>query len=200
LNWKSTVSDFTMNTKDHKIMFHDNVCDDFKITFAETGLSSLTGERVRKVKKYINGDDFMVTYGDGVGDINIRELVEFHKAQKTLGTITGVKPTTRFGLIDINPKTKKVEKFFQHAVTDFDHGRAPNPSYINGGFMVFKKKALDLIPENGMIEALFPVLAEKRELSIYTHLGKWKCMDTHKEVEEMNRHWVENPFWKIWKN
>ena len=199
LNWKSMSSDFTLSTKDHKITFHDNACDDFKITFVDTGLNSLTGERVRKTGRYIKGDDFMVTYGDGVGDIDIKELVKFHKKQKTLGTITGVKPATRFGLLDINPRTKKVEKFFQHTVTDFDDGSAPSPNYINGGFMIFKKQALDLIPKDSMIEELFPILSGKKELSIYTHPGKWKCMDTHKEVEEMNKHWVENPFWKIWE-
>jgi glucose-1-phosphate cytidylyltransferase len=198
LNWKSMSSDFTLNTKNHEITFHNNACDDFKITFAETGLNSLTGERVRRVKKYIDGDDFMVTYGDGVGDINIKELVDFHKKQNTLGTITGIKITSRFGLLNINHENKKVENFFQHEVTDFDEKRAEEADYINGGFMVFKKEALDLIPENGMIEVLFPILSEKKELSVYMHQGKWKCMDTYKEVEEMNKHWTDNPFWKLW--
>jgi len=198
LNWRSLLNDFTINTKNHEIIFHNDGCDDFKITFAETGLDTLTGERVKKLKKYIDGDDFMVTYGDGVADINIKELVDFHKIQNTLGTITGVKPITRFGLLNINHETKKVKKFFQHKATNFDEGRAENSNYVSGGFMIFKKSVLDLIPENSMIEKLFPILTEKNELSIYIHPGKWKAMDTYKEVEEMNEYWKKDPFWRIW--
>lgn len=200
LNWRSILNDFTLDTKSHELTFHNNDCDDFRITFAETGPESLTGERVRRLAKYIDGDDFMVTYGDGVGDINIKELVDFHKKQNTLGTITGIKLTSRFGLLDIDHETKKLKGFFQHKVTDFNEIRTEDSSYINGGFMVFKKSVLDLIPENGMIEALFPALSEKNELSTYVHPGKWKCMDTHKEVEEMNELWGSDPFWKVWKN
>lgn len=198
LNWKSALSDFTLDTKTHEINFHNNGCDDFKITFAETGLESLTGERVRRLKQYIDGDDFMVTYGDGVGDVNIKELVDFHKAQNTLGTVTGVHPGTRFGFLNINHDTKKAENFFQHKVTSNPNEKSKD--FINGGFMVFKREVLDLIPENSMIETLFPPLAEKGELSVYLHSGKWKCMDTHKEVEEMNDLWAKDPFWNVWQN
>lgn len=200
LNWRSFVSDFTLETKNHNLIFHNNHCDDFKITFAETGQESLTGERVRRLKNYIDGDDFMVTYGDGVGNINIQELVDFHKKQNTIGTITGVKPSTRFGLLNFDQETKKVKSFFQHQVTGFDEVRTNDDSFINVGFMVFKKGVIDLIQENSMIEKLFPILTEKNELSIYIHQGNWKCMDTYKEVEEMNRYWTNNPFWKIWQD
>lgn len=206
LNWRNFLNDFTLETKNHNVVFHGNNCDDFKITFAETGLNSLTGERVKKLKKYVDGEDFMVTYGDGVGDINIKELVDFHKNENTLGTITGVKPVTCLGLLDIDHETKRVKNFFQHKITDFDEfnaiqdtARARSSDYINGGFMVFKKNVFDMISENSMIEEIFPVLAEKNELSIYVHSGKWKCMDTHKEVDEMNEHWEKDPFWKIWE-
>ncbi len=200
LNWRSLLNDFTLDTKNQEIKFHNNECDDFRITFAETGLESLTGERVKKLKKYIDEDDFMVTYGDGIGDIDIKELANFHKTQNTLGTITGVRPITRFGLLNINLETKKVKAFFQHKVTNFEEARGEDSDYINGGFMIFKKSVLDLIPENSMIEALFPVLAKKNELSIYMHPGKWGYMDTYKEVKEMNEYWEKDPFWKIWTN
>ncbi len=199
LNWRSLTNDFTMETKNHEIVFHNNDCDDFKITFAETGLESLTGERVRRLKKYINGDDFMLTYGDGVANINVKDLVDFHKKQNTLGTVTGIKPTTRFGLLNVDHQTKKVKEFFQHKVTDSNELRDGDDNLINGGFMVFKNGVLDLIPENSLIEEIFPILTKNNELSIYVHPGKWKCMDTYKEVEEMNEHWEKDPFWKVWE-
>lgn len=198
LNWRSLVNDFTLDTKNHEIIFHNNDCDSFRITFVETGLDSLTGERVRRLQKYIDEDDFMVTYGDGVGDVNIKELVDFHKQQNSLGTITGVRPVTRFGLLNIDPQTKRLKGFFQHKVTHFDEMRVEDTDFINGGFMIFKRNVLDLIPENSMIESIFSTLAEKNELSIYIHHSRWKCMDTHKEVEEMNELWEKDPFWKVW--
>ncbi len=200
LNHKAFSHNFTLNTKTGEIFFHnDDNHDDFKITFVDTGLESLTGERIRRLKPYINGDDFMVTYGDGVGDININKLVSFHKAQNTLGTITGVKPISRLGLLNFNHKTKKVSEFFQHKVTDFNETYAKNSHRINGGFMIFKKSVLDLISKNSMIETLFSILAAKNKLSIYIHPGRWKCMDTYKELEEMNESWEKNPFWKVWE-
>lgn len=202
LNWRNLVDDFTLDTKSNELIFHNNnKCDDFKITFAETGQESLTGERVRRLKKYIDGDDFLVTYGDGVGDVNIKELADFHKKQNTLGTITGIKITSRLGLLDIDHETKKLKDFYQHKVTDFNEVRATKDfGYINGGFMIFKKEVLDLITPDSMIESMFLPLIEKGQLSIYTHEGKWKCMDTYKEVEEMNDLWNKDPFWKIWTN
>ncbi len=199
LNWRSLLNDFTLHTKDNELVFHNNECDEFKITFAETGSDSLTGERIRRLRKYIDGDDFMVTYGDGVSDINIKELADFHEQQNTLGTVTGIKPTSRFGLLDIDHETKKLKGFFQHKITDFNEVRAEDSDYINGGFMVFKKEVLDLIQPDSMIESVFQPMAKEGQLSIYVHNGRWKCMDTYKEVEEMNEHWQNDPFWKVWK-
>jgi glucose-1-phosphate cytidylyltransferase len=199
LNWRNLVNDFTLETKSNNLTFHNNDLDDFKITFAETGLESLTGERVRRLKKYIDNDpddDFMVTYGDGVADININELLKFHKNQCTIGTITATRPDTRFGYLDID-NDNTLKGFFQHKVTN-DIGEH-SKDFINGGFMVFKKKIIDQVPENSMIESIYSPLVEKKQLSIYKHLGKWKCMDTHKEVEELNQLWSNNPFWKIWQ-
>ena len=199
LNWRSLLNDFTLNTKNNELVFHNNDCDDFKITFAETGLKSLTGERIRQLRKYLNtGEDIMVTYGDGVADVDIKALVDFHKKQNTLATITAVRPAHRFGFLNINHDTKRVEDFFDHNKVIQGATERITNDFINGGFMVLKPEALDLIAENTMIESIFPMLAEKGELSVYVHNGKWKCMDTHKEVEEMNEHWEKDPFWKIW--
>ena len=99
--------------------------------------------------------------------------------------------------LNINHDTKRVEDFLIIIKLFRARQRITN-DFINGGFMVLKPEALDLIAENTMIESIFPMLAEKGELSVYVHNGKWKCMDTHKEVEEMNEHWEKDPFWKIW--
>lgn len=199
LNWRAFVNDFSMDTKTGDIQFHNNDCDDFNIIFAETGANSLTGERVKRLKKYIGDDeDFMVTYGDGVADINITELVDFHKQHGFIATITGVKPSTRFGFLNIDPNTNKVVDFAQHKVTT-ENETDGSKDLINGGFMVFKRSVLDLIENDSMIESVFSKLAQSGQLAVYNHSGKWKCMDTHKEAEEMNEHWVKDPFWKLWK-
>lgn len=195
LNWRNLVNDFTLGTKNHDIIFHNNDCDDFKITFADTGENSLTGERVRRLHKYIGDEDFMITYGDGVADIDIRNLVKFHQKQNKIATITGVQPSHRFGLLDIDPNKKTIRGFRQNKVTD-DDGRSKD--FINGGFMVLSKEIWPLIKENSMIESVIEPLIEQDQLSVYLHDGKWKCMDTYKEVEEMNQHWQNDPFWKVW--
>lgn len=196
LHERTFLNDFTLDTKTGDLTFHNNGCDEFKITFVETGADSLTGERVRRVGPYIGSDDFMVTYGDGVADVNIKALLDFHTSQKTLGTITGVRPSTRFGLLEIDESTKKMKNFFQHKVTHDtdDHSQ----EYINGGFMVFKNEVLSMIENDSMIENIFPKLTSQDSLSVYKHLGRWKCMDTYKEVEELNELWEKTPFWKIW--
>lgn len=198
LRWRAYSSDFTWDAKEDKITFHNDDCDDFKITFVDTGSDSLTGERVRQLGKYITDDHFMVTYGDGVGDINIQELVNFHKNQNDIATITAVRSFNRFGLLDIDYENHKIKKFSQHKVTcpdESDHRK----DYINGGFMVFKRDVLDLIPKDSMIESIFDPLAKKGDLSVYRHPSRWKCMDTYKDVEEMNELWQKDPFWKIWE-
>jgi len=196
LNWRTFLNNFTLSTKDNEITFHNNDCDDFKITFVETGLKTLTGERVRRLKEFIGKDDFMVTYGDGVADINIADLVAFHKKQGTMGTITGVRREGRFGLLNFDNSTKKIKDFYQSNIAD--EKIVKSEDLVNGGFMVFKNEYLDKIGPDTMIEESFDPLAKGGQLSVFEHGGRWKCMDTYKEVEDMNRCWEEDPFWKIW--
>lgn len=207
LNQSKYLNDFTLDTKTNEISYHNNGCDDFKITFVETGLKTLTGERVRRVREHLDGEDFMLTYGDGVANIDIAKLVEFHKQQGSIATISGVHPITRFGVFSIDQQTKKASRFRQFGVIDPDMDahqiHKARESYmndfINGGFMVFRHEILDHIPENGMVEEAFVPLAERNQISVYEHNGQWKSMDTYKDVEEMNILWHKDPFWKIWK-
>lgn len=198
IHWRTFLNDFTLDTKSGELIFHNNDCDDFKVTFVETGLNSLTGERVKRLKEHVaNDENFMLTYGDGLADIDINSLVEFHTKQDTIGTITTVKPSSRFGKVNINKEAKKISGFCQDKVPG-DSLTCDLEDYINGGFMVFKKEVFDYIQNDSMIESIFKALTDKGELSAYVHDGNWKCMDTYKEVEEMNNLWVNKPFWRVW--
>ena len=198
MNWRPLTSDFTLDTASHSVEYHNNGFDDFKITFVDTGQKSLTGERLRRLKDYIDGDEFMLTYGDGVADINIKELVDFHHAQGTVGTITGARPMTKYGIVHFDEATNKIIGFKQNLVGEYKDKEDQHDFFINGGFMVFKKEFIDHIKPDSMIEETFIPLAKMGELSLFTHLGKWKAMDTYKEVEEMNEFWRKDPFWQVW--
>jgi len=195
LNQKAFTSDFVLDTATHKTKFFleaRHEIDNFKITFVDTGIDTLPGERILRCKKYIpeKDRDFMVTYGDGVSDIRIDRLVAFHKLQKTIGTITGVHPRSKYGLIEIDKKNR-VTKFIEKPVLN---------DWINGGFMIFKKEAFNYIKPGEMEHELLKRISLKKELSIYHHDGFWFCMDTYKEVEDLNLMWKNNQAkWKVWK-
>jgi glucose-1-phosphate cytidylyltransferase len=199
LNERAFSNDFTLDTKDQKISYHNKNNDDFVITFVDTGLKALTGERVRLVKDYIDGEDFMLTYGDGVADIDINELLAFHKKQGTLGTLTGVRPSIKYGIVQHDEKNGKIQSFKQNLVGKNKLHINQHDFMINGGFMVFKKSFIDKIKPDSMVEEAFLPLTDSGQMSLYDHKGKWKAMDTYKEVEEKNEYWQKDPFWKIWK-
>jgi len=149
------------------------------------------------LKSYIGDEDFMVTYGDGVADVDIKKLVDFHKKQDTIGTILGVHREGRFGLVDIDETTNKATDYHQYKIKEYKSEDFKDR--VNGGFMVFKNKFFEVIEKGSMIEQSFVPLASSGELSVFPHEGKWKCMDTYKEVEELNEAWVKDPFWKVWR-
>lgn len=191
LNYKWLHSDFVMNIgggrTEHSI-YNNSPGDNFRITFADTGEETLTGERIKMIQKYISGDVFMVTYGDGVGNIDINALADFHFRQNTIGAITGVHPTSKYGLVTIK-ENKLVSSFAQKPKLN---------EYINGGFMVFKKDFFRYLKNNQMIEEALENLIAEDQLSLYAHNDFWHCMDTYKDYEDLNKLWRENPQWKIW--
>lgn len=195
LNQKAFTSDFTLNTRSHKTSFHlENrlETDHFKITFVDTGLETLTGGRILGCKKYIPQRDkyFMVTYGDGVADINIDELLKFHKKQKTIATVTGVHPRTKYGLIKTNARNL-VSGFVEKPVL---------PDWVSGGFMVADKRCFDYFRDNEMDFDGIRRLAKNKQISLYKHEGFWFAIDTYKELEDLNKIWNSgNPPWKIWR-
>ncbi len=195
LNQKAFTTDFILDTANHKTKFYfENRAEieRFKITFVDTGIDTLPGERIRRCQEYIPKRDkyFMVTYGDGVADINIRELVRFHKLQKTIGTITGVHPRSKFGLVNIDEKGY-VQGFEEKPVLS---------EWVNGGFMVFDKKFFEYIKPGEMEHPAMKRLAKEKQLSLYKHDGFWYAVDTNKELEDLNKLWnSEKPPWKVWK-
>lgn len=192
INQEYLEHDFSINTKTGKKLLYRKSKkrhDDFNITFVDTGEEVLTAERLLKVKSYLNSDIFMVTYGDGVGDINIEELIDFQRKKNVIGVITGTHPKSKWGLV-ISNKDGIVEQFQQKPQLN---------QYVNGGFMVFKKEFLNYINPREMIEVGLDRLITKKQLAVYIHDGYWSAMDTYQDVEEMNKQWKKDPKWKVWR-
>ncbi len=196
LNQKHFAHNFTLHTKTGFAKTHKNsdaiIIDDFKITFVDTGEETLPGERILRVKDYIPKEDknFMVTYGDGVSDINIKKLIKFHEKQGTIGTVTGVHPRSKYGLLGTD-KNKRVTSFIEKPVLK---------EWVNGGFMIFKRDFFNYLRENEMEHEALKRLLGKKQLSLYIHDGFWHSMDTYPDVDNLNRYWKEDPRWKIWKD
>lgn len=192
LNQEYFENDFQINTKSGKKILHKNnrrKKDDFDITFVNTGVESLTGERLLRIKKYIKTDLFMVTYGDGVGNVNIKDLIKFHLNKNVIGTITGVHPKSKWGLI-VSDTNSLVKKFQQKPKLN---------QYVNGGFMVFKKEFFKYLKSRQTIEEALEKLIRDKGLSVYIHDSYWSAMDTYQDVEEMNKQWKKDPKWKVWR-
>lgn len=181
-------SDVNLQLKDGELAYLNPDLEDWNITFVETGLETLTGERLRRAAKYLTTDRFMVTYGDGVAKIDPRDIVSFHKAQGTLGTITGVHPYSKWGLVETDA---------QNRVVMFRQKPRLHES-VNGGFMVFERRALDYLKEGSQVEEMLEALAKQRQLSVYRHEGFWHAMDTYQDMEYLNKLWAEGAPWKAW--
>ena len=191
-HYEMNSSDFTIDLSTKKIEFHLKIDENWRVTLVDTGLNTLKGGRLKRVEKYLDPDINMVTYGDGVCDLDINRLIEFHKSHGKLITITGVHAPSRFGEIII--ENEKIIAFKEKPQT--------SAGLINGGFMVFNNEFLDyLTPEEecdlelGIIEEL----TQKGEVMVYNHRENWECMDTERDVIHLNKLWVSNKaFWKVW--
>lgn len=186
------IHDFTVDTYSGKKTIHRKSRkrhENFLITFVDTGLETLTGERLLRVSDYIKGNIFMATYGDGVGNINIPELLKFHSKKGVIGTITGVHPRSKWGLV-ISDEKNIVQRFEQKPQLN---------QYVNGGFMVLKKEFLKYVRPKEAIEVGFNRLVDEGELAVYIHNDYWAAMDTYQDMEELNKQWKKNPLWKVWR-
>ena len=185
-------NDLTIRLADrkHDTIHHPKTDEDWEITFADTGLGASTGARIKRIEKYIDTDHFLATYGDGVADIDIARLSAFHLKCKTVGTLSGVLPPARFGLLDI--EGDKILRFREKPIMD---------EYVNGGFYAFDKSFFGRLEEqdNCTLERE-PLgrLAKEGQLSIYKHDGFWHMMDTYKDSQDLNRLWdAGQAKWKV---
>lgn len=186
-------NDFTINLSNGTIKYHNEHGEiDWNVTLIDTGLNTLKGGRIKRVEKYLDPDLNMMTYGDGVADIDIKKLIEFHKAHCKTVTITGVHAPARFGeLIEENGK-----------VLSFQEKPQTSVGLINGGFMVFTSDLLNYLTEDencdferGPLEKL----TKLGEVMVYKHEGNWECMDHERDVDHLNKLWNMNQaFWKFW--
>ena len=189
LHRSDVTFDFSAN---NNIEIHDNFAEPFKITLVDTGLNTMTGGRVKRIKQYLGDDTFMLTYGDGVSDINIKELVEYHKLNKKKVTMTAIRPEGRFGVLDLNEN---------NIIDGFREKHRIDTGWINGGFMVVEPDIFDYIEGDDTVFEREPLetLSKEKELIAFTHTGFWQCMDTQRDkryLEELVES-GEAP-WIIW--
>jgi glucose-1-phosphate cytidylyltransferase len=194
LNYYKYNRDFTVDLASGNVQIeNEGSKNNWKVTLVETGDESMTGYRTKLAGKYINEDRFMLTYGDAVSTVNIKELVDFQKRKNTIGTVTGVYPPSRFGDLVLNGD---MVKLFKQQIKDVE-----NQHPINGGYFVFKKEFLDSIPDDPKVDLEklpMDTIVEKNELSVFQHKGFWHAMDTYRDNMLLNKMWKENPLWKIW--
>jgi glucose-1-phosphate cytidylyltransferase len=191
LNYEARNNDFTAHLgPKNKIEVHGSHGDDWRVTVADTGATTQTGGRVKRIEKYIDGR-FIITYGDGLADVDIQELLAFHESHGKLATVTTVRPLSRFGVMDIG-SNGQVERFREKPLTE---------DYINVGFFVFEPKVLDYLDEECVLEqAPLERLANEGQLMAYRHQGFWQPMDTYREYTMLNEMWDNgNAPWKVWK-
>jgi len=193
-NYYMHNSDISVDLKTNSCVFHKSNSENWKITLVDTGENAGTAGRLKQIENYIDTDDFMMTYGDGVSDININELIKFHKTHNKIVTITAVKPLARFGSLNFNEKNKQVYSIKEKNQEDCN--------YINGGFFVFKKnifKELKKYKQETMLEkAPLEDLADKNQLYAYQHDGYWRCVDTLWDKKQLEKDWENNALWKVW--
>ena len=190
------TSDVTFDfTNENKMTIHNNTSEPWKVTLVDTGLNTMTGGRIKRIKKYIGNERFMLTYGDGVSDVNLNELEEYHKKSKKYLTMTAIQPGGRFGVLDVDDKTNHVKDFVEKSKED--------GGWINGGFMVVEPEVLDYIEGDDTFFEKEPLqqLARDGQLMAYKHNGFWQCMDTQRDRGLLEKLWIEDRApWKVWKN
>ncbi|OIO02255.1 MAG: glucose-1-phosphate cytidylyltransferase [Elusimicrobia bacterium CG1_02_56_21] len=188
-------ADVTIDMRNNKMTVHHKKAEPWKVTLVDTGLNTMTGGRIKRVQEYIGKKPFMLTYGDGVADVDLRRLVAFHKKSRSLATITAIQNLGRFGAIDMGADGK---------VRAFEEKPQGDGAWINGGFFVLEPEIFDYIKEgDASIWERNPMvrLASDRKMSSYQHSGFWKCMDTLRDKTELESLWQSGKApWKVWKD
>lgn len=183
LKYRELNSDFTIDLSNSNVQFYDGPEKDWKVTVVNTGMTSMTGGRLLRLKPYLGDSTFLATYGDGVADINIEKLLAFHSTHKKPATVTAVQPDARFGALELNGSG--VESFREKSKLD--------SAWVNGGFFVFEPSVLDLIEGDHTVLEQRPLmsLARDNQLMAYRHDGFWQCMDTKRDHDYLEKLWQE---------
>lgn len=185
-------SDVTINLKDNTLQVHDSFAEPWNITLVDTGLNTMTGGRIRRVKQHIGNETFLLTYGDGVSDVNIRESLDFHKKSGKMCTVTAVQPSGRFGALNFGESDD---------VTSFTEKPKGDGAWINGGFFVCEPAVIDYIENDATIWEREPLeqIAAANQMQAYKHHGFWKPMDTLRDKFELESEWQHGVAkWKTW--
>lgn len=191
-NYFMHKSDVTISLKDNSLKIHDSQAEPWTITLVDTGIDSMTGGRIKRIKEHIGNESFLLTYGDGVSDVNIKDLVDFHKQNAKFCTVTSVQPSGRFGALDIKDNNM-VHSFLEKPKGD--------GSWINGGYFVCEPEVFDFIAGDSTTFEKEPMeqLASQGQMVAFKHSGFWKPMDTLRDKTELEESWIKgNAPWKVW--
>jgi glucose-1-phosphate cytidylyltransferase len=190
-NYFLHTSDVTFDMQNNKMEVHQKFAEPWKVTLVDTGLETMTGGRLKKVESFVGDETFCFTYGDGISNVNISKLIEFHKNNKTIATVTAVQPPGRFGTLDISGDK----------ITNFKEKPAGDGNWINGGFFVLEPTVFDYLKNDTTIWEREPLerLAKENQLSAFKHDGFWQPLDTLRDKNYLDDLWnSDKAFWKKW--
>lgn len=189
-------SDITFDfSNGNEMTIHSNIAEPWRVTVVDTGLYTQTGGRIKRIEKYIGNETFMLTYGDGVSNIDLHVLIEQHKASDNIVTLSAIQPSGRFGVLDIDESDKKVIGFREKAIED--------AGWINAGFMVLEPDVFRYLDNDTTVFEREPLekLSEESKLGVYKHYGFWQCMDTQRDKGYLEALWRQNKAqWKLWED
>jgi len=192
-NYAMRTSSIHFDIGENRMELLSQTSEPWKVTLVDTGESTMTGGRLKRVKPYLNDETFCLTYGDGVSDVSITELVEFHRSQKTLATLTAVQPPGRFGAIALASEHSKIHEFQEKPAGD--------GAWVNGGYFVCEPGVIDYIDGDDTVWEASPLtnIAKAGQLSAFRHTGFWHPMDTLRDKHYLEQQWMlDNPAWKQW--
>lgn len=187
------TSDVTFDLAKNEMQVHNNYSEPWRVTLVDTGLHTMTGGRIKRIRDYIGDETFMLTYGDGVSNVDLDALTKFHKKHGKIATLTGVNIGQRFGVMDVDSVGH---------IREFREKNDDDGKIVNGGFMVLEPGVFDYIEGDDTVFEKAPLeqLAKDGELMVYRHDGFWKCMDTQRDKMQLEQMWQEgNAPWKLWK-
>jgi glucose-1-phosphate cytidylyltransferase len=193
VNYFMHNADLTVDLGNNSLQVHNNYAEPFKISLIDTGLDTMTAGRLKRVLPYVGNETFMLTYGDGVCDVDMHQLLEYHKTSGKICTMTAIQATSRFGVIDMETDGR---------IHGFEEKPAESGTWINGGFFVIEPSIAQYLHDDSddMMWERQPMndLAKDGQINAYRHHGFWKCMDTLRDKEELEQMWHTAPAWKKW--